>query len=298
MKDLVNNLNELKFNIRAEAIIADLMGQGIDPESIEVQFCSSHKKNWDRDILKYEERNGKIYVKVSRDGIFTSLPEYLFFIPVEGTKTKIEEAIAFNREQREFFSILFSPVENEMIKKRVELEGHFNLLISKLKTHEAEFLHQFWKTDDKLDAVDAARLCKMLPLANTVVGNFGLTARFLSYLIEEEVEWQHKRYVKQLEPTSAGVNASGLGNNACGMDMLMTGPVAEYVEVLIFTINNIPLQKGNQFLEGGGKYHLLQRFADYFVPFHYEVEFKLNVLDAEADFQMGESFVGFNTKIN
>jgi hypothetical protein len=76
MRGLAKKINALAYNFGAEIVVSDLINNGIDRKEIEIEFESSHRRNWDKDISKAEVREGKIFLKLTRDGFIHSLPDH------------------------------------------------------------------------------------------------------------------------------------------------------------------------------------------------------------------------------
>jgi hypothetical protein len=297
MKELVKKLNEIPYYYKAEAVIAELVNQGMSKDDVIINFESAHKKNWEKDILKYETTRNKLLIFLSRDGLFHSLPEYLFLKPVSGTRNENEETIKFNSKQRQHIKSLFFPIENEIFMDKVELERQFNDILRALSTSEAEFVHHFWKLNDNLDPVDKARLCKMLPEAHSVAGDFELTSRFLGFLLGYEVEWSSGKYENFFTfDQDKKRNNDNLGNYSCG-NMISGGGLTEYFDVLTFCIKDVPVNMLEQFMSGKKKANLIKTFTDYFVPLQYDVEIEIDVVNTESEFCIGTSMMGLNSVI-
>ena len=151
MNDFVQTFNSLKSDIKAEAVIANLIQNGIPPENILIDFKGSHRRNWDHDVLSLESSGEKLIFRLSRDGIFHSLPEYLFLKKIEGTPEEKEEIRKFNKVQERNAKILFNPVESSVFQNRIDLELNENHLIARLNTNDINNFQDFWKIDSTLD---------------------------------------------------------------------------------------------------------------------------------------------------
>ncbi len=291
---LVDQLTSSKPSMRAETVIGDLIMQGISPDNIIVEFESSHRKNWDYDVLHFEKRENKLVCKLSRDGLFNSLPENLFLKSPEGSREKINEIHEFNRKQKNHAHLLFNPIENEIFQKRVALELYENELLALLNNNSFEELKKFWMIGDDITDLYQARLARIIPFLHRIVGNFQLTAICLEYFLEESVSWQvEDRY----HPIKVMIHSSSesLGSFSCGDDMIVGGDFMESTPTIIFNIGPIQASKIDQFLENGKKSKLIRRFYDYFIPIGYDADISIEIQNADLDFSLSDSYLGFNT---
>jgi hypothetical protein len=301
-KEVARKLNQFSYNIRAEAIVSELISSGLDADSIEIAYDSSHKKNWDKDVLKAESAGGKITLRLSRDGFMHSLPEYLFLKPVEGSSDEIEKIIEFNKSQVINAKILFYPIENELFKKGVDLESAENALIASLNLGDNTSIKEFWRIDNRIDNIDQIKLCKLIPNLHAIVGDFNLTSKCLEYFLDAKVFWKlEERMASPLYavPVSAGpAGENCLGNYTCGDNMVTSGNPAEAVSTLVFTIGPVSGDYIKFYLENGKKRNLINYFISYFIPLHYEVDFNIDVSAEESDFLLDNSYLGLNSACN
>jgi hypothetical protein len=300
MKSLAEKLNELNQDIRAEAVVGNLIIQGIFTDDIIIEYDSSHKRNWDKDILKSESRSGKVFLKLSRDGFVHSLPEYLFRKPVEGSKDEKEKIIEFNKKQEGNTRVLFNPLENELFRKMVDLELLENEVHASLNTSDNKALKEFWMMDEHLDKRDQVKLAKILPSLHSIVGNFSLTAKCLEYILDEKVSWKKEDRIiditRQTDPdTEPG--SGGMGTQSCGDNMIVSGPLYETIPTLIFEIGPVDFHAIPFYLDDGKRKAILKYFTNYFIPLQYEVDFNVSVSVEEEGFTFDNAYMGFNTTL-
>ena len=150
MQELADKLNAIRENVRAEAVLSDLIRNGFQPEDIVVRFKGSHKKNWDSDIQNFEPTGKRLRINISRDGLFHALPEFLFLQPPDTDFLSKAKVIEFNRNQEEKISELLNPVENELFALRTDLETIEDELFSGLVKSDSIRIHGFWKLPARL----------------------------------------------------------------------------------------------------------------------------------------------------
>jgi hypothetical protein len=294
MTELVHNINSLRNKIKAETVISDLIIQGTVAENVIVEFASSHKNHWDKDILRCEKIGHKLHFTISRNGLFNSLPEYLFIHPMEGSAEEKERIQNLNKKQRINAEILLNPIENEIFQKSIALEIYENEILGLLNTDSLEELKWFWKIDEVIDDIYKAKLIKIIPFLHKIVGDFSMTAKCLSYFLEEKVSWSLEDRDNETGFQVRESSAS-LGVCSCGDDMVTGGAFIDSNTTLVFHIGPIHVSEIEKYLDNGSKRNLINYFKEYFLPFEFEIDHTLAIDESELDFFMGDSYLGFNT---
>lgn len=298
-KELALNLSNFNYDMRAETVVSQLISSGYTADDIEIAFESSHKKNWDKDILKAESKGRKVLLRLSRDGFIHSLPEYLFLKPVEGSSEEMKKIIEFNKRQVNNARLLFYPVENELFRNGVALDSFENALIASLNSGDNTSIREFWRIENHIDPIDQVKLCKLIPNLHAIVGDFALTAKCLEYFLNAKVSLkQEERAIVHLQTDTSREEGGGLGNYACGDNMIISGIPAELVSTLVFTIGPISGDSINFFLENGKKRNLIDYFISYFIPMQYEVDINIDVSTEDSDFSLNNSYLGLNSACN
>lgn len=298
-KEIARKLNHFSYDMRAEAVVSEFISSGFAADHIEIAYDSSHKKNWDKDILKAESKGEKIVLWLSRDGFIHSLPEYLFLKPVEGSSDEIEKIIEFNKRQQNNARLLFYPLENELFKKGVDLEAFENELIASLNSGDNSSIKDFWRIDNRIETIDQIKLCKFIPNLHVIVGDFSLTAKCLEYLLNVKVSWKlEERMVSALSSDTTLEDKGNLGSYTCADNMITFGIPKESVSTLVFTIGPISGDCIELYLKDGKKRNLIDYFISYFIPLQYEVEVNIDVSADESDFLLNNSYLGLNSACN
>jgi hypothetical protein len=303
MNTIADNINSIRFRIRAEAVVNDLISKGFSFDDIIIRHKSAHKQYWQNDILHCESKGGKIYIDLSRNGLFDALPEYLFLKPIDDHKLRQEEKqkiLAFNAQQRIYSNILFNPIENAVFEKRVDIERFENEVLALLNSYSHEGLVDFYKIDNQLTYAYHVKLVKIIPLLYSIVGDFPLTARCLEYLLDNPVSFEISEVLKDVQsPALSGTpSQEGLGSSACGETMILNGIIQESVPTILFSVGPVDVKDVEKYLEGGEKRTLIKYFSNYFLPLEYDFDLVIDVIDRDASFALNNSFLGYNSSTN
>ena len=295
---IVNEINKLNVNIKAESVVNGLLQNGLNADNFVLNFKSRHKRNWEFDIQKAELINQKIHLKLSRDGIVQSLPEYVFYRPLVGSKEEIEEITKFNREQTIKTRYLFNPIEDEFFHAKVALDAFENNQMLAINFGDNKSLKEFWKVEYNLTDEDMIRFCKLLPSLFQVVGDFPLTAQCLAYLLSTDISFKTANTTMRFyQPETGPESITGLGHDNCGNNLVAGNCMDENASTVTFKIGPIKAQDVTDYLTKGSKQILLECFSSYFIPYQYEVEYQLDISSDSNGFLLENSYIGFNTKI-
>jgi hypothetical protein len=295
MNNFIQTLNSLKHDIKAEVIIANLFQNGIPTENILIDFKGSHRKNWDHDILSLETIGEKLLFRLSRDGIFHSLPEYLFLKKVLGTPEEKEEIRKFNKIQERNAKLLFNPVESAMFQHRIDLEKFDNLLSSSLTTNDNDDFQDFWRIDTSLDKAYRIKLMKVIPFLHSIVGDFNLTTKCLEFFLETTVSWEIREKMNTVQLSQLNVHNS---DSYCGENMITQGEFHEYSKTITYSIGPVGSHEIMHYLDNGKKRKLISSFFNYFVPLEYDLDLVIEINKSESDFSLNDSYLGLNSSIN
>lgn len=300
MNKIAENINSIRFRIRAESVVNDLISKGFTYDDIIIRYKSAHKQNWQNDILHCEVKGGKFYIDLSRNGFFDTLPEYLFLKPIEDHTLRVEEKqkiLSFNIQQKIYANILFNPIENAIFEKRVELEGFENEVLSLLNSYSLEGLIDFYKIDSQLATEYRVKLVKIIPLLYSIVGDFQLTAKCLEYLLDEHVSFECGEAVKTVQ-SSGPAPREGLGYSACGETMIINGVIKEAVPTMLFSIGPVNVGDVEKYLDGGEKRTMINYFSNYFLPLEYDFDLVIDVVENDSSFALNNTFLGYNSSSN
>lgn len=122
---------------------------------------------------------------MSRDGLFDTLPEYLFLKPIEDHNLNSfdkQEILEFNKQQQINCNILFNPIKHAILEQKVAIENFENEMLYTLTSYNFSNFQDFWRIDMKIPEIYRIKLVKLMPYIYSVTGNFTLTAKCLSFM--------------------------------------------------------------------------------------------------------------------
>ena len=97
---------------------------------LKVALQGLHKRNTYNDIIETEEVDDALHVKVGRNSIYNSLPEYMFHpidrfdnLPAYEEKERIEEQIAQQEEEIRKASLFFAPIDVLLLKLHADVRA-------------------------------------------------------------------------------------------------------------------------------------------------------------------------------
>lgn len=293
----VDEINSIKQEIMAESVVNSLIQAGWDFDEFDIHFESTHKRGWEKDIFKAESGDPRLILRLTRDGIFQSLPEYLFMKPVEGSMEEIVEVINFNNRQKEIAKQLFNPIERLIFNGGIILEQFENEQIASLSFGDNTSIQNFFRIDKKLFEHDLIKINRLIPYVHNIVGKLSSTAGSLSYLlgVDVNVKEERKMFFSEANERKEDEAEIGLGEYQCGINLVFGNTLSEHNPLLSFLIGPINDDEVEYYLDGREKSNLIECFTSYFVPIQYETEFTLVIDSDHTGFLLDNTYMGYNS---
>ncbi len=168
MKSMLLNSHAVK----AESLLAVTFGE---QEKVEVIPVGVFSRNYNDDLISIDKhpKGDKGYIaQLSRDSVFHTLPEGLFFKEnrlrkLDKVKCK-EESEAIQRE-KENLLLFFQPFDQVYFELRLRLEREMNALLADKSKTIANTLFDIYKIDRANEYI--CKTIPMLPLASAIRGN-------------------------------------------------------------------------------------------------------------------------------
>ncbi len=307
LQKITSIINDLREDIKAEAIIADIIDNGVKDYEVVVQMNGGFKRRFKRD-LSYSEvkqlNNGEdvLSVFLNRDGIYDTLPEGLFHEPPAETSNRGSEMAHQSKKQKneeKQARRFFMPFENELFLQRVAIELEERSILK----HYSESLFdeiypQFWNLDKSLPEKFVSRMILILHFAHKIVGFPDRIARILEIILEEQVTVT-KSWGEYGTDSNANL-LSVLGQGKLGVDFVLSrdkvwGPTLKFE---IGPLKNTSLEN---YLDKGSIAYFLECFYKFFVPMEYTAISTINIPKEATSFALEDdrstTILGYNTAI-
>jgi hypothetical protein len=272
--------------LKAEALCAELLSNGLSFNKVVYQPLGAFKKSYRPDIDIAPEsqlENESVGIVVNRDGLYDKLPEGLFHQTrgsgrTAGISEMVGEFRRFREEEKNARKF-FQPLEQEFFRYGSFVEQQErNLLLGMLGGKLNTTLQEFWGLESGLPAAAASVLVRILPWAARIKGDLELTARALGLMLGMQVQPAERFVINQ---QGSGI-APMLGDTELGVSMV-TGPgFSERSVVWEFTIQDIPPAELSAFLPKNEYGKFLSKFTELLIPveidevFIYELDTKEN----------------------
>lgn len=292
---LIDEIRNLPEDYNAEALAGQLFDAGLDTRRLYVRMLHANQRPFSRDVAKAEKIEVKtgdeaLQLTVTRTGIYDLLPEGIFFQPPEHAKRKqsaaemAEEYRASQKQEKELRSF-FAPLEQELFHHRYKSYAADAALLHRLSGGLLnDYLLQFWQLHPALPAGAAIRLILLLPFVHQIAGDAALMASALQAVIREPV----KCFGYYQWDQTATADSNVLGRMMLGTDATSNVRYREDDFVFDFNITFGDERKIQDYLQGGGHYHLLQTFYNYFAPANTEQKTTLLVQNKAVEWRLGQ----------
>ena len=301
--DWENIIKTLPFDLRAEVLSRMLIEtEQLEAEAVTIHAIGINARLGQRDIVSYQTNEAtekEHIISVSREGLFDILPEKLF-IRTDGIyENEIKKAAHFYEQAQEARRFL-SPFDGLLAYLRTKIEINEN----KYQENRPDFIHRIW-LDNERQNQDIQynkffdRLLLILPFANQIIGNWELTAKCFSDILQTPVSIET---VPSLSMPIAAKHGSTLDYFVLGFDTVLGKNMDIEEDILKIKIHDIALENLSVFLEDGAIYRFLQEeLIETFIPLgiDYSLDFEIKQTDTTQLFnlnQYGEKAVlGYST---
>lgn len=311
IEDLLKNVF---YDIKAEAIIADLIENGLKPDNFIAIPKGIFKRRYARDIdsvssLKLNNTQSILAFKLNRDSLYDALPEGLFHERSANTLTKKEQTSNESKrlkQEEKAARNFFLPFENEILRQRVLLELEERKILSNFSTQLFDDIYpELWNIHKSLNQKYVYKMVLLLHFAHKIAGNLQLTAECLESILEEEVTIKlirnSERNLPEIENNKREEESCMLGNAEMGVDFVCGEQFVDYGKTMEFSIGPLKNSNVSEYLENGTLSKFLTCFFGYFVPIDFDVDSKIIVAPLEQGFELNEiaggPVLGFETAI-
>lgn len=291
---ITETIHNITYDIKAEAIIGDLIQNGFLNDDFIAIHDGSFKRRYGRDIdfseeLKLENGQKITGIHLNRDGLYDSLPEGLFHqktgapqkesdkVSGVSKKLKAEEKAARN---------FFLPFENEIFFQRIHLELEERKILSRFSENLFDDIFpEFWNLDKTLDRKYIRRMVMFLHFSHQIAGNLNLTAKCLESILKENVTVKVKKSKGPVNMEMGDLNqilkSSLLGSVELGNDFVSCSDSDSISTTIEFNIGPLKSTDVCEYLVKGSASNFLSCFYDYFLPADLDV--LTNILIAQEN---------------
>ncbi len=130
-KESAAHINALPFDMKAEFLVLNLLGQGATVNDLLMAFDGDLKRKWSTDVgsaevESFENGDETLTVHLNRMGIYDQLPEALFHDYPDKRNASGEEmakdSMKLKAEEKQIRQF-FRPLENELFYQNVRVAG-------------------------------------------------------------------------------------------------------------------------------------------------------------------------------
>lgn len=297
-------------DIKAEVVAADLVEQGNDIESVVIRPIGSFTRKFRKDILhfqtstfEYGSTDELLFIDVTREGVFDSLPQGLFYQPEKQAgkmdlENKIEELKKQRQEEveaRKFFSVF----EKEFNQCRIltELEERKSIF-GMSENFNSDLFTDIWVELREIAPKFHIFLYQILPIAHKCRGNVRLSSILLGFVINENVKITLETEPKMQENP---FSANQLNHRFLGTDFVIGDKTPSYDSLYKINIGPLKRNKIHLFLHGGEYEKVILFLLNFFIPYDADFEMNLELEKESENLFLREAdkycYLGFDSKI-
>jgi hypothetical protein len=310
--EIASSINHLHHDIKAEAIAAEIIENGLNPAEVIIIPDGSFRRKYSKDISNAEvikSDNGQkvLGIHITRDGLYDSLPEALFHDQTNEPLTSGHEMAKLSKKQKteeKEARLLFLPFENEIFYHRIQIEIEERNILHRFSENLFDDIYpQFWNLDRSLPKKLVSRFVLILHLTHKILGDLDLTAKCLEIILEEEVKINilRNRHSNIGIPGFNSEKTLGLGSTGLGENFICGEYVSDYDPIMEFVIGPLKNSPIEDFLENGSSSRFLDCFYNFFVPVEMETLTTIKVSVDQQHFTLNDNLpnviLGYNSAI-
>jgi len=285
--DIGQTIQDVTYDIKAEAVIADLLENGLERDDFVIVPAGIFKRRYSRDIAytsKIQLKNGSELagIHLNRDAIYDNLPEGFFHQNTEHTNESGNIARDSKRlkEEEKAARTFFLPFENEIFTQRINLELEERKILNRFSENLSDdFSPEFWRLDQSSDKGYLSDMVKFLHLSHKIAGNTKLTEKCLEAIINEPVNAtiaENDTPVKVVQKNGKKKQNCLLGSALVGVDFICGDEFRSMGYTMRFDIGPLRNSGINDYLKNGPILNFLKCFFGFFVPA--ELEISIHIL--------------------
>lgn len=297
LRECVQDINVMPFNLKAEAIANLLFDRGVSSENLMIHLNSAFNRPFRRDVEKAklgrDDESGQLTLLLSRNGIYDLLPEGLVHERSVGNgREDIQYLIHLHqkqkREEKEARGF-FKPFENELFRILVKIEQQEVALLKNQDHQFQNFLVQFWDIDRELTESQKQFLLKIAPMAYSIKGNIDKICKVLQDFLGKSVSYTRDLICLKCDSSDRSKEII-LGRN------FVVGNATEELPVINFQIDGVEENEIKDYLVGGSIYKFIEEFLEYLLPAEYES--KINCKTDQDVSPVGFGVLGYSSVLN
>jgi hypothetical protein len=302
------NINELTSDIKAEVVAADLVESGLDIDDIVITPVGSAERTFRRDITKIEARQDKLgnkdllFIDVSREGIYNTLPEALFHsfdVNKKANAAAFVEEYKRHKAEEDLARNFFLATEKELYRVRVlnELVERRSIM-GFADQFKAELFLNIWPELRDLSEKYLPAMLLLLPVSHKIVGNLELAETLLSFVLNQQVKIKFSSSARPI-PNSTGSNI--LGKTFLTTDLVIGNEIPDYTPTIDINIPNVKRGDLLTLMPGGDARKVLDLACKYLFPVELDINITISldivdeklILSEESD----DGKLGFTSRL-
>ncbi len=310
--DIGQTIHDVIYDIKAEAVIADLLENGLAGEDFVVIPNGIFRRRYSHDIAytsKIHLKNGSelVGINLNRDAIYDNLPEGFFHQNTEHSNESknVSKNSKHLKEEEKAARRFFLPFENEIYSQSINLELEERKILNHFSESLSEdFSPEFWRMDQSIDQGFLVRMVKFLHISYKIAGNTKLTEECLEAIINEHVKVsiaENCKLVKVKQKDGKKKYHCLLGSAMLGVDFICGNEFMGMGYTMQFDIGPLMNSGINDYLKNGRILNFLKCFFGYFVPVEFDISTKIHISAEKQGFTLepaGEGAVlGYKTAV-
>lgn len=283
-KEVVDFISEIPLDLRAEVVIADIIGSGYSATDLFIKPLGLFQRRFHKDILSTEvvEFNNlqkAVFVNTSRESLYDMLPQSLFHNPpakgskpFKGVKEMVDEyrkRVVEEEESRKFFMIY----EIEFYRQRIANAMHErNLSEAVSYSMDDKEILSYWRLPAIFDNRQKGILFYLFPVFHKIRGSLTYMKEVYQLILQQEINIERSDKMQMVQYDNTGLT---LGKMALSANSILGSSYQYYYPSFQINIGHLPKTFFYDYLPGGKCLRMIEKLNEYFIPVFCEAEINI-----------------------
>ncbi len=290
---------EALFDIRVETLANALLDRSaqFQQRQIVIEPLGLDRRRSEREVrdirLKHYQEETVLHLRIHQKGLFDTLPMGLF-IETDEQDTPLKRTRKIKRQTKQARKFFF-PFE--------QLIYHPLIAIDRLEQTWTDrfpkFIESLWGLDDFRDYLDERQtllLCHVIPHAQRIVGDWGMTASVLRAVMRKPIALHWSEPMTFAFPA---VKENSVEDITLGFDTILGDAFQDDSPTLEVQVRGITYNELKDYLPDGKSMYLLEQLLySYFIPLEVHVVTKVYPTDDAWSGELDRTILGYNVLLS
>lgn len=289
LHQITQQVNTPAADIRAEAILAQLLENGLPAADMTIRHQGQHRRpvRADLDNARVEQAPGnreQLAFYLNRDGMYDTLPEGMFHQPQAGNQppeaAAMTAAYRIYKQEEQDARLLFAPLEQEFFLQKTFTEQKLQQAIAHIQhALPDDALFELLGINPALPLFFKSTLLRLLSHIPVIAGDITLLSEVFSLLLGQPARICQRLHMRTMQHNLD----HPLGGATLGTDLVLGKKSTELLHQYQLTIGPVGAGELLYFFPGNTGAQCIQTLIRFLIPVTWELEVKITAATASQD---------------